>query len=236
MTTHNSHHLRLSLITGLSILTLASSSRAAVLAGWDSWTAGGRTATTITTGITAFSTEGAGDWREAAQAASNDGTFGTVAGASTFTGNNSTGTHIGQTTSSGNYSFTITAGTVPLTLEGFHFDARRKRAGSPAAWVAEVISGSITHGQLGSGNLGNTLGAAGPSDHDDFDFDLTSLADNILAPGESATFRISFSGGTISNTDQITFLDNVAITGIPEPTAALLGAIGMLGLLRRRRH
>jgi MYXO-CTERM domain-containing protein len=223
------------LLAGLGLLALSPSAHAAVLAGWETWTAGGRSATTVATGVTAFSTEGAGDWREASQAASNDGTFGTVSGASTATGAAASGTHIGQTTSSGEYTFTITAGAVPLTLEGFHFDARRKRAGSPAAWVAAVISGNITIGQLGNGTLGNTLGTVGPSDHDDFNFDLTALADNLLAPGESATFRISFSGGTVSNTDQITYLDNVAITGIPEPGAALLGGLGLLALLRRRR-
>jgi hypothetical protein len=87
--------------------------------------------------------------------------------------------------------------------------------------------------------LGNILGSPGPSDHDDFDLDLTGLADNVLDPGESATFRISFSGGTVSNTDQKTYLDNVAISGtsvpIPEPASLAMGLVG-LTLVIARRH
>ena len=47
--------------------------------------------------------------------------------------------------------------------------------------------------------------------HDDFDLDLTELANNVLGPGETATFRLSFSGGMVNNDDQKTYLDNVAI-------------------------
>lgn len=44
-------------------------------------------------------------------------------------------------------------------------------------------------------------------------------------------FRLTFSNFTAAN--QVTFVDNVQV--IPEPAAALLGGLGLLALLRRRR-
>ena len=46
-------------------------------------------------------------------------------------------------------------------------------------------------------------------------------------------FRVTFSGFSLSNA--VTQIDNVQISAIPEPAAALLGGLGLLALLRRRR-
>ena len=47
-------------------------------------------------------------------------------------------------------------------------------------------------------------------------------------------FRVTFSGMNLTNT--VSLIDNVQISGvIPEPGAALLGGLGLLALLRRRR-
>ncbi|MFN3165794.1 MAG: PEP-CTERM sorting domain-containing protein [Phycisphaeraceae bacterium] len=182
-----------------------------VLAGWDTWSSGSEAASVTNFGVTGNASE-IGDWRESDRAASNDGTFGSEAGASTATGAASTGTYIGIT-GDGAYDFTITAGNAPIALEGFHFDAQRKRANSPENWAVEVVAGDISLGAVGNGTLDDVLGGIGPSDHVDLDLSLALLADNVLDPGQSATFRISFTGGNPTNSDQRTYLDNVAITG-----------------------
>jgi len=183
-----------------------------VLAGWDTWTSGSEAASVTNFGATGSADE-TGDWRESNRAASNDGTFGEdLDDASTATGAASSGTYVGIT-GDGAYDFTILAGNDALVLEGFHFDAQRKRSNSPENWAVEVIAGDITLGAIANGTLNDVLGGPGPSDHNDFDLSLAFLSDNVLEAGESATFRISFSGGNPTNTDQRTYLDNVAISG-----------------------
>ncbi|MCF7676406.1 MAG: PEP-CTERM sorting domain-containing protein [Akkermansiaceae bacterium] len=58
-----------------------------------------------------------------------------------------------------------------------------------------------------------------------------------FTPDTAATATITlgnvYDGGTGDN-DGV-FLDNVSVTAIPEPTTALLGGLGLLALLRRRR-
>ena len=41
---------------------------------------------------------------------------------------------------------------------------------------------------------------------------------------------------TITNATGSGFYDNFSLTTVPEPSAALLGGLGLLALLRRRRH
>lgn len=78
-------------------------------------------------------------------------------------------------------------------------------------------------------------------DWQDFDFSLTSLSDYTLAPGESASFRISSASTDTpaANNQNFGALDNIGFFGtvgaVPEPSAALLGGLGLLALLRRRR-
>lgn len=77
-------------------------------------------------------------------------------------------------------------------------------------------------------------------DWQDFDFSLTSLSDYTLAPGESASFRISSASTdtALANNQNFGALDNIGFFGtiaVPEPSAALLGGLGLLVLLRRRR-
>jgi len=209
---------------------------AGLILGWETWASGSEAASTAVGDITGLAVE-SGDWRESNRAASNDGTFGTVAGAALPTGGARSGTYIGQTGGSGSYAFTITAGADQLILETFHFDARRKRNNSPENWSVDIVAGDISNANLGSGALGNTLGTIGPSDHDDFDLDMTGLADNVLDPGQSATMRISWSGGNPTNSDQRTYMDNVGFSGqvVPEPTSLAMLAFAGLALARRRR-
>ena len=96
----------------------------------------------------------------------------------------------------------------------FCFDARQKCDELPFQWTVTTISDAISNNAtIGSGNLGSALLYPGPSDHDDFDLDLTRLADHVLDPGESATFRLSCSGWIVNDDDQKTYLDNVAVFG-----------------------
>ncbi|MFN3165792.1 MAG: PEP-CTERM sorting domain-containing protein [Phycisphaeraceae bacterium] len=195
----------------LAVIGVANHASAVVLTGWDEWFSGDEVANITDLDASGLAVE-TGDWRESLRAASNDGTFGTVPGASTAVDPNKTGTYIGIT-GDGSYSFTITAGADALALESFNFDAKRKRTNSPENWSVEVTAGDITLGVVATGTLTDVLGGIGPTDHDDFDLDLTALADNVLDPGQSATFVLAFTGGNPTNSDQRTYLDNVAITG-----------------------
>ena len=104
----------------------------------------------------------------------------------------------------------MTAGVNGFVQKKFCFDARRKGNESPFQWSVTTISDAISNNAtIGSGNPGSALLYPGPSDHDDFDLGLTTLAD----PGKSATFRLSLSGGIVNDDDQKTYLDNVAIFG-----------------------
>jgi hypothetical protein len=183
-----------------------------LLVGWDTWKSGREAASWTFGDATGWATESWGNWSESRLAASKDGTFGSMAGASTLVSASNTGTHIGSTTARGSYDFTITAGVNGLVLKQFSFDAQRKRTGSPFRWSVETIAGAISTGVIvGSGTLDRVL--VETSQHTNFDLDLRGLSDNVLEPGQTATLRISFSGGTVINTDQQTYLDNVGIFG-----------------------
>jgi len=51
----------------------------------------------------------------------------------------------------------------------------------------------------------------------------------------AGTYNVRFSTLHNDSTDRTTYLDSVSYSVVPEPSAALLGGLGMLALLRRRR-
>ena len=63
-----------------------------------------------------------------------------------------------------------------------------------------------------------------------FDYDFT-FTFNEVGTGLQA-IRIA---SDVNDGDESFFIDDVTITAVPEPSTALLGALGVLGLLRRRR-
>lgn len=63
-------------------------------------------------------------------------------------------------------------------------------------------------------------------------FDLTDSSFQDLS---TITFRLYVTGNVAANTDNIARFDDIQLQVIPEPTAALLGSLGLLALLRRRR-
>jgi hypothetical protein len=65
--------------------------------------------------------------------------------------------------------------------------------------------------------------------------DFSSVSDEIA--GESdVRIRMTFSGGSTTAASGNVRLDNVTFIAVPEPTSALLGGLGFVALLRRRRY
>lgn len=64
-------------------------------------------------------------------------------------------------------------------------------------------------------------------------FDLSAISS--LDKDSSVFFRVTFGGATTSSGNNR--IDNIQVnaTPVPETSAALLGALGVLGMLRRRR-
>jgi len=243
-----------------------SASGAIIVAGIDNWD--NTTAPTVpvtAAGVTATATASAssGNWAitdsggDPGRGSSVDTTWGT------FDGN---GVPASAVTNVGVANFTVTngrpsaevtltitnGGTVDLDLATFHMDVVAFRPNAPRTYTLEVLSGDITNGVVFASagtpmndnstnditHLGGGLGT-GHDVHDDLDIDLSFLADNTLAAGESTTIQIAFSNGTGSGGGHHLFLDNLAVSGdfvtIPEPSSILLLGFGALALGFRRR-
>ncbi len=71
---------------------------------------------------------------------------------------------------------------------------------------------------------------------DSLEFAGASFTDTTVNAGAFTFDRVGFQGTTDLNADKIQ-LNNVDVTfsAVPEPSAALLGGLGVLVLLRRRR-
>ena len=152
-------------------------------------------------------------------------TWGTTAftpAADTSNGNNVV-TVVGAT----NISFYIeNTGTQTITLENLHFDARRNTVAASTQVTFAYTTGDLA-GTSGVQELVATTTSTG------YEISLSFLTDNTLAAGQSATFTFSNNAGA-----ERLLIDNLGISGtiaVPEPSAALLGGIGLLALLRRRR-
>jgi hypothetical protein len=222
--------------------------QAALIAGWETWSevAADTWDATQTSGTTAQgvgTVESGGTWSNftngtVANGASDDGTYGSlVTGADTAVGASTDGVTLFNGYD-GYIDFTVTDTTgTARDLAGFHFDSGAFRPKAALNWELSVVAGDLTPGSVAVG--GPVTVAAAPI-VDDYDVDLTVLADSTLDANGSVTFRLSFTGGTDGSAGHHLFLDNVGVSDtsvIPEPSSlALLGllSVAACGRLGRR--
>lgn len=138
---------------------------------------------------------------------STDGTYGTLSGAPTG------GTAWNVSNSDTNLYYAITNNTgSPVTFDSLHFDIGRQYAKGPDAVVVS-ISGDVTDNPSLTNHIGFTQFPGAAGDYDDFDVDLTGLADRTLAHGEAALITFSFYNGDLSNSNAVSTIDNIALLG-----------------------
>ena len=99
-----------------------------------------------------------------------------------------------------------------IDLSTIHFDVGRNWLNSPEAFILSV-DGDVTANSslLVASNLTQLSNNYG-GDADDFDVDLTGLADHTLAQGESAVFTITFDA-KVDFPGFGSFVDNIALMG-----------------------
>jgi hypothetical protein len=126
-------------------------------------------------------------------------------------------------TMAGTITLTLTNnGAADVILDTFHFDAYAFRPNAARAYQLSVVSGDLTNGIIytsADDEITHVGGANSNTAHDDIDHSLAGLADNVLGPGESASFLLAFSSGTGSGGGHHLFIDNVAVTGVRSYTA-----------------
>lgn len=140
----------------------------------------------------------------------------------TFTLTNSTG----QTVDLTNLTFDVFFD--PLSTNSNYFATR-------TIFAMADLSGFTSGDELGSVTYADGLGPTVTDTPDTITVDLSSLSN--LAAGNDVEFRLYFVDDSDHN-DQIYRVDNLTVNGtvIPEPSAVLLGGLGLLALLRRRRR
>lgn len=218
------------------------SASASLLVGFETWDTnpnGGsgvtNAATSNATGFSGDSITQAATWSRSALGASTDGTFGTLAGADTGTTFKS-GLALNNG-ANGAYDFTVSNNSgSSYALDFFRFDTGTFRPNAAHEWTVSIQSGDLTAQTVLSGSADNITG--GVTDWYDYDIALSGITGgNVLADGESVTFRLDMAGGTGASGHH-QYVDNIAISGnvIPEPaTLGLVAAFGGAVLFIRRR-
>lgn len=99
-----------------------------------------------------------------------------------------------------------------IILESLNFDVIKRYNLTPGA-VEVSISGDVSGGVILSSAEANnfTVSNVALSDYDDFDVDLTNLADHTLEPGEGLQITFAFINDQDGSSD--TQLDNIALIG-----------------------
>ncbi len=118
--------------------------------------------------------------------------------------------------------------------------AQAASSSGPGNFIFQYSTDGITYSDFGTAYAGPTADFSGTTFRPEnvLTFNLSAIAE--LNNNATIGFRVtvadttSETGGTISDTGTFR-VDDFTVNAIPEPSAALLGAIGALGLLRRRR-
>ena len=128
-----------------------------------------------------------------------------------------------------------TAGQIPFTLTGFDqtfanapFDGAGAGRNFAIIWLQDNTSATTG---AASGDYGIIRGSDWVIPGSDGNYTASATPANFA--GATVFARVTNSAGTLANNAFGTATPAFAI--VPEPSAALLGAIGALGLLRRRR-
>lgn len=139
-----------------------------------------------------------------------------------------------RNSATGTSTLTISFG----TWDGSAFSANQTVGAAAFTFnnVYTTKTGSVLFKDAGGTSLNTSFAYTGANDtdssgnHKDFYFGWDATAETT---SQIASIEITFtdSGGPFTS-----FIDDVAFTTIPEPSAALLGSLGILGLLLRRRR
>jgi len=224
----------------LGILSMFSATvHSQVIAGWDAWDNNTAPSATVTaTDVTAFATASGsdGNWNgveqgDSGRGASVDTTWGSFLGPPIASAAVSPFANFALTNGKpdGELTFTITNnGVEDINLDKFHFDAIAFRPNAARTYALNVLAGSdITVGNVFTSETDAITHLAGNlsadrNQHDEIDLDLTGLADSTLAAGETAIIQLAFSDGEGSGGGHHLFLDNVAVSAVPNTDRVLV--------------
>jgi hypothetical protein len=221
---------------------LATSAQAQlILAGFDSpgGTEPDSTPDVFATGWTASITDGRAYSTNTGRN-STDGTFGTVAGAGGTLVTDFGSIDIVDSSAFGRRAvdFTLTNNTgasFDMTGSQFHFDYNPGISGSPDSLEITYAAGP-SGDSLGATSVTlGTLSGLTTIGYVSYDFNIAGLDSLTLANGASAVFRIA--ADNLATESARGFLDNIAVSTVPEPStyALIAGALALVSVMVRRR-